>query len=432
MGLPQDILNDWLVKTACAFDSSLIGKVIDGKRKISGQLLTPPDTITTKSTSSSSKATSGPSLQVPEISHSTMEIPASMYSEQALQFIGFDAEMSRKLLERWVEDPHEQRSFEEMIFGYLDEACATEPRPQDWIKRMNFIGISKERQAGIMDPNFEDTRGTGSMRHWIIEFARENFLALSSLNKRLTRNLQMLMKGPPQLRGGGGGQDRSDYYLRQVGHTTLYRATSAARLEKVFDSDSLRLEGMILMGRMPPSDFSLDRAAYYWTPQPWVAEKYAMYTQRNCGIPGDIAILRVLCPSFLLENDKVWKLDFSSDWKKLIFHSRRCERYPKDIEERWEGSRLIIGPVSITGTNEFVKMKSWTDVTEENFYKKGKEIGHQYAWIGVGAMADMNKEWSDKLDVFKCYTPADKSSPTIKFIPNPKQWVDNRLILHGA
>lgn len=278
MGLPKDILEDWLVKSVNTFNPSFIGSSRKGTRKISGQLLSPP-LILPSSTSRSSSSAAPPPLTAPYPDAAELkdiEVPVSMFSEEALQFIGFDARTSRWLLNKWVEDELGlEVPFQDMIFGYLDEACVIEP--QDWRAKMSSIGLSQEFQDSLMDPEFTNERATRALAFWIREFTYENFLTLEGLSQRVQKSLEVLKQGHPQLRGGA--QDRSDYHLHQAGHTTLYRATSAARLAKVFDDDKLQLQEMCL-GQPPPSDFSVDRTAYYWSPQHWVAENSQLIRKR--------------------------------------------------------------------------------------------------------------------------------------------------------
>lgn len=98
-----------------------------------------------------------------------------------------------------------------------------------------------------------------------------------------------------------------------------------------------------------------------------------------------------------------------------MWHSRCNRIYPEDIQAKWEKATLIIGPVYINHNQDFVRMKSWKDVSEENVYVVRGEMGVQFVWIGTRAMADMNKAVEDKLDLFKCFHPKPRGSqPVIK------------------
>jgi hypothetical protein len=261
MGFQKDLVEDWLIQKVYKYNPMLIEAPRNGIRKVSGQLLSPTD-------SAHESSRSAPAHNAFAISHAAaeetkdLEIPVSMYSKEALQFVGFDLQTSRRLLNSWLRDPAEERTFQDLVLGYLDEASL--PSSKDWVSHMTEIGISREMQAGIMDPMHTDVRATNTLRFWLQHFVFENLLILETLNQRIESGLKIIQTGLPQLRGGG--HDRSDYHLRQAGHTTLYRATSVSRLAHVFKNGALHLERMC-MGQLPPSDFSLDRTAYYWSPQ---------------------------------------------------------------------------------------------------------------------------------------------------------------------
>lgn len=60
-------------------------------------------------------------------------------------------------------------------------------------------------------------------------------------------------------------------------------------------------------------------------------------------------------------------------------------------------------------------MKSWKDVNEESVYVVRGEMGVQFVWIGMRAMADTNKVVQDKFDLIKCFDPKPRGSqPVIK------------------
>jgi len=95
-----------------------------------------------------------------------------------------------------------------------------------------------------MDPEFEDVRSTHSLSCWILETVFENLWTLKNLNERLNRNLAVIQSGKKPFASlrGGAPEDRSKYHLTRVGHTTLFRSTSAAQLERVFTQRSLKPE----------------------------------------------------------------------------------------------------------------------------------------------------------------------------------------------
>jgi hypothetical protein len=359
----------------------------NGTRRISGQLFSPPDTVGALSSASSTATELAPA-------HPDLQVPLNLYSVHTFEFIGFTTKASEHLLKRWTSE--DDQTLEHVITTHVQEFC--DDMTADWRASMKKLGISGDIQARIMDPNFTDVRCAASLLFWILELVSENLWTLENWSERLNRNLAIIKSGPqqfPSLRDGAP-QNRSHYQWTQPGNTTLFRATSAAKLVNTLQPDSLRLDKMCF-GTVVPSDFSLDRTAYYWSTEYWVSERFAAYTANIIRAPANVCIIRALLPRGLLEGKNVWKVNFSDDWKKLVWYSRNGEPYPIDIQKKWDESKLIIGPVSINVNGSFQKMKSWKDVSESNTFRVGPEEGMQHVWIGAVAMAQMNEPFGGKM-----------------------------------
>jgi hypothetical protein len=194
MGLPNDILQGWVLNNIKKFDRNLIGDPTNGTRRISGQFFSPPDTVMASSTTSSS-ATELPSV------HPDLEVPLNLYSVQAFEFIGFTKETSEKLLKRWTSE--DGLSFQDVLEAHIDYFChdiTEDPRIT-----MQQLGISEARQERIMDPLFSDVRNTATLHYWILELVLENLWTLENLSERLNRNLLVLQNTSL-------GQSTSSYY----------------------------------------------------------------------------------------------------------------------------------------------------------------------------------------------------------------------------
>jgi hypothetical protein len=165
MEMPPDPLYNWFVQNITLANQHLLGPLQNGMCRVSARLISPGDSV----------CDSHPDT------NKGFDIPFRMYSEQALRFIGFDETQSRELLQAWLNlsaDCCAHWSFEEFIFACLSETmCITVHA--DWRREMRRIGVSSELQEGILDPEFEDVRATGSLSHWVHHFIEENFLVLS-------------------------------------------------------------------------------------------------------------------------------------------------------------------------------------------------------------------------------------------------------------
>ncbi|KAI4712510.1 hypothetical protein J4E89_002777 [Alternaria sp. Ai002NY15] len=419
MGLPKDILSEWVLFNVKKFDRTLVEEPVNGTRKISGQLLSPPDTVMASSASSSSAQVAQP--------HPDLEVPLNLYSMQAFEFLGFTSSAAESLLAAWTRD--DEADLEDVIIdrityfgghGSVDERTI-----------MSKIGISAELQEKVMDPEYEDVRSTQSLSYWILETIFENIWTLKNLSERLNRNLAVIQSGKTPFASlrGGAPEDRSKYHLTRVGHTTLYRSTSAAQLERVFGEHSLNLDLNFQFRRgIHTGDFHNERRGYCWSSQHWVSEHFAAYTCSRIKSPTDVCIIRALVPTHLLQGQGVWALPFGDDWKKLVWHSTRELIYPADIQEKLDKSTLIIGPVSIN----FSELKSWKQATEDrNCYTVKGEVAKQYVWVGMASIEAMNEPLKEKWDLFrgrwKLCTENTYADCSPRHIPEPQKWARMRL-----
>ncbi|KAI4645103.1 hypothetical protein J4E93_005903 [Alternaria ventricosa] len=229
MGLPDDILSEWVLANVKKYDRTLVGEPVNGTRKISGQLMSPPDTVMASSASSCS-------VQVAQ-SHPDLEVPLHLYSMQAFEFLGFTSSAAESLLATWTRD--DEADLEDVIIRRITYFSGHESDDERTI--MSRIGISAELQEKVMDREYEDVRSTQSLSYWLLETMFENLWTLKNLNERLHRNLAVIQSGKTPFASlrGGAPEDRSKYHLTRVGHSTLFRSTSAAQLESVFTQRSL-------------------------------------------------------------------------------------------------------------------------------------------------------------------------------------------------
>ncbi|KAF2649266.1 hypothetical protein K491DRAFT_683972 [Lophiostoma macrostomum CBS 122681] len=384
-----------------------------GRRRIAGQLFTPPSTVV--QSDSNRSVSSSSSSKVAEY----LEIPVTLYSTEALEFIGFDVKTAFSLLENWVSEPQDlETEYLYMIFRHLELlADKNDDPPEEAEKNLRKVGISEKLIHSLMDPNFEDVRKIQSLWAWLREIIYINFLTLKDLEERIVEFLKPkeLSSQGPNLRGGG--KEPQDYSRNIVEHTTLFRATSKGRIGNLFQADgSVALE--TINAEFPlPNDFSNDTTAFYWTEMSWVAEKYADYLKRNTE-GADIVIIRMGCPNHILRGPPVWKLEFGDLelWKSLLWHSRLRKPYPDNIAQLHKGKEVIIGPVSMISDGSLRKMKSWTQVTANNIHRKYGEAGTQTVWIGLEAMAKVNEHVKGKVDLYTRF-------PSIKYVPKPAEIV---------
>lgn len=261
-----------------------------------------------------------------------------------------------------------------------------------------------------MDPEFEDMRETRDLILWIFGFVEGNLGVLRGLGERVERGFEGMKNGLQEQAVWFGANMENDDHDCASAHgesdhvTTLYSATTLSNLLNSHSSGNLRLETMC--NSTWPADFAHDRAAYYFSPQRWVAERYAAYMRRNSLFPGNVLVFTMEVPDHLLPQDKIWKLE-TDEWKKLIWHSRAGRVCEGEIREMWEKSvgGCIVEPVARSGeVDEFRDMESWEGVREEEHVWKREdgEVAVQYGFVGMRSMERLSGrvgvkwEWFDE------------------------------------
>lgn len=202
---------------------------------------------------------------------------------------------------------------------------------------------------------------------------------------------------------GGAGEAREDYSNKPQGYTTLYRATTAGRLKDVFKENEKFDLTKTMPGPSHANDFGFDSygVLFYWTPQMWVADEYARYCERAIGFKWDVCVLKMIArPYDVGIENATWELEYGDEWRKLLWYSRNREQYPDDIAERYEKTKVFIGPISATSVLD--QLRNWQQITEDHVLKQYGDHGDQaiqYVWKGMHAMAYMNGRCT--IDLFR-------------------------------
>jgi hypothetical protein len=207
-----------------------------------------------------------------------------------------------------------------------------------------------------------------------------NWFVLEQLDLKIKNNL-LQQKSAPSLRGGAGSVTDYDYSL--PAQTTLYQAIVTARLQGIFAGSScVRLENE-MDPVAKPGDFNHIRympSTSYWSPQPWVARRYAEYLLRGNRVPSEICVLRMACPVHFFNGPHTWNLEYGDDWRKMVWYSRKSVTCPADLIEKFTGKKTITGPLTMISDLEFKRSKSWTQTNPSNRYVRSGETALRYAF----------------------------------------------------
>ena len=416
----EEILSGSFCDQVNSWKKGSISPIVNGTRRVSSELISPL-------ASSSSSSTGSQVFSANSTNYSaTFEIPAALHSSAAIVWIGFNSNTADFLVNEWLAQRYTaERPLQRVIEDYLRDQPIKEPcgntNEGNWYIAMQQLGISAKMQEAVMDPDFALIRRMHPLRHWLEEFIINNYLSLGNVEDRIRSAMKAQQNVQPSIRGGAGG-DRGDYSKKPPGYTTLYRATTAGRLKNVFkENDAVDLREATCRPEAA-SDFGWDSYGTfaYWTPQMWVADEYARYCERAIGFKWDVCVLKMVArPWDVRIEGATWELEYGDTWGKLVWYSRNRAHYPEDIRQKYEKTKVFIGPISGNATSAFQKLGDWEKVTEEHILRQYGSHGDQalqFVWKGPGAMAYMNDRCT--VDLFRY---AEK-----KWVQDPRTWVAGR------
>ncbi|OCK90250.1 uncharacterized protein K441DRAFT_666276 [Cenococcum geophilum 1.58] len=153
-----------------------------------------------------------------------------------------------------------------------------------------------------------------------------------------------------------------------LGYTMLWRAGDRARSEAFYNqvTQEIKLAAISTI----PGDFNSQRRLAYWTPQRETADRYAQWTKHKVDI-SEIVMIQVAIPESLMRNLTTYYLwcgerqTPKDEWRKLVYHSRRCEDLPRELVHI-EQYDILIGHIA-SGTNrKFEQLTHWSQITDED------------------------------------------------------------------
>ncbi|CAN8098057.1 unnamed protein product [Discula destructiva] len=345
------------------------GTPSDGKRKVSARLLSPFDSDSYGSLSSSSSGASSASLRLKGfISPSfdkDFELPMDQESVAALTFMGFTQTTAQEIYQRWATRPDP----EQYPYSFLEHAVGQfEHRNQGDLSHADFmtkIGLNKEFQDAIMDPRFASIFGTETLKFWIKDTLTSRYHTIAYLQRRC-RNMA--------LRGGGGNghqkkksrpslpTDLSVFDRGQAGPSNVpaqdpaeSMSMSAMAKDLKFPEANVRIEApaaalgdhyVFYKGRAAQTDedrpfigadgsldltsidtpaggdFNARKLASYWTPEEATAELYRGYAERRDS-HAETWIISIQVPKGFVGTLRKTSLWYSADWKEYVWLCRR-------------------------------------------------------------------------------------------------------------
>jgi hypothetical protein len=409
-----------------------------GKRKVSGALLTPPSSQGSVSGSSSSSA----SVRFRSFNSSpdfTLDLPQSAISIDALEFIGFTAETATDIFKRFTSRPDPDINCYDLldyVHGHTSILSTASYQHYPPAQAMTQIGLTQTMQDAILDPRFSTIFGTETLRFWIDDTLRINYLTLMQLLRRLKNHAtgsiaKKKMAKRAKLEGVFPPKTSSfpqqatttatlnvmpeDYYLPKdfvavdtpsevlEDHYVLYKAKAAAEMgdpQWIQDDGSLEMSAIATHGG---GDFNHLNAAWYWTPEAETAEMYRAWAARRCPW-SDTWVLRIQIPKTFIDSLRQQDLWYSKDWKEYVWYCRKKIRPPEKFNSYWQAGEveLIKGHICSTFHSSITRIKKdevQTKITEDNVLLIGSDRATQWAFMQDDSIERLGAEIRGKIHI---------------------------------
>ncbi|KAL4726680.1 hypothetical protein ACLX1H_005568 [Fusarium chlamydosporum] len=361
-------------------------------------------------------------------------IPDQLYSQETVEYVGFNKIKAAKLWKWWSEGPNDECkreidycppdkpeiSFLEIIKGPLDVDDGNDVWVDDdtaWFSCMQYWGIATELQDAIMDKRFKQLRRTRSCVQWILDTIElryeslEYFMATTPGREEglyndtfhpqssafdgaqsLIKLLRSSTHPGDSKRGGQSLPETVDCATNFAppGMIVLYKATSMCTTRNLFGGPLLDAQGhfqnLQYLKAPLPNDFSGCKMMLCFTTSLQAAQTHASYLKRRGGSCHQPSIVRFCIPDIAVQNlhTQLAHCYFpGDDWRKLVWISRASQLYREP--GRLSDLILIIGHVASKPDKAFHDLESWEEITEDYVLKlgnDGREADVQYAFRG--------------------------------------------------
>ena len=397
-----------------------------GKRKVSGALLTPPSSQGRVSRSSSNSA-SVRFRSFSSLPDFTLDLPQSAISIAALEFIGFTAETAADIFRRFTSRPNPDNNPDDLldyVHGHTLMLSIDSYQHCPPAQAMTQIGLTQQIQDAILDPRFSAIFGTKTLRFWIDDTLRINYLTLIQLLHRLkkhaTRSIAKKKKAKRAklndvfpLKTSSSQQATTtatfnvmpeDYYLPKnfvavdkpsevlEDHYVLYKAKAAIDM-----GDWIQDDGSLQMSTIEThsgGDFNHRNTALYWTPEAETAEEYRAWAARRSPW-SDTWVIQIQIPKTFIDSLRQQDLWYSKNWKEYLWYCRKKAEPPEKFNSYWqaEGAELIKGHICSTFHS------SITRITEDNVLLIGSGRATQWVFMQYDSIKRLGAEIRGKIHI---------------------------------
>ena len=421
-----------------------------GRRKVSGALLSPPET---ENSSSSSLASSTVAVRYKSFKasiNSTLDLPMFVISSASLEFIGFTSDAAMEIYTRWISRPDPANNPDDLIDYVYGQTSRLKQEPyRDYPpnEAMTRIGLASWLQDAITDPRHSAVYRTQTLHFWVNDTLRINYLTLQLLQSRLKYYaIQSMAKRERPKRGKLEGAiepaaatssepavaSLSDtnvphprtatlnmkskaYNLPKIWvavqssgpvlaeHVVLYKAKAAAEMG---EPQWIEDDGCINMGAMatyPGGDFNHRGSAWYWTPEPETAEQYRAYAERRCPW-SDTWLIRIQVPRSFIDGLRLEELWYSYNWKEYIWHCRNQMQPPPQYDTYWKsgGADIVKGHILSSASSQVTRIKKeqvQSSITEAFVTMNSSRKAIQWAFMQAESAERLGREIRGKIHI---------------------------------
>jgi hypothetical protein len=406
-----------------------------GKRKVSGALLTPPSSQSRVSRSSSSSA----SVRFRSFNSSpdfTLDLPQSAISVAALEFIGLTAETAADIFRRFASRPDPDINCYDLldhVHGHTSILSTSSYQYCPPAQAMTQIGLTQQMQDAILDPRFSTIFGTETLRFWIDDTLRINYLTLIQLLRRLKNHAtgsvakkkktkRAKLEDASPLKTLPSSQQATttatlnvmpeDHYLPKnfvttdepsevlEDHYVLYKAKAASEMG---DPQWIQDDGSLEMTTYGGGDFNYANLVSYWTPEAETAEVYRAWTARRCSW-SDTWVIRIQIPKTFIDSLRQQDLWYSKDWKEYVWYCRKKVKPPEKFNSYWQagGAELIKGHIYSTFHSPITRIKkeeAQTKITEDDVLLISSGRATQWVFTQYDSIERLGAEIRGKIHI---------------------------------
>ncbi|KAI9766924.1 MAG: hypothetical protein M1840_006221 [Geoglossum simile] len=393
----------------------LVSPIRNNYRRISTATISPPSSRSVSSSSSfPSQSVSSEHFDASFVNKEVdeVEVPAVLHSIETYMYIGFIKDQAKILWDRY--DTVVDEALDGDFFDYVrwhfewthvpDATTSTD----DWNACMIAMGINEKLRTNILLPEFDDIRFTATCKYWVLDTMEICYRALEGMDDRLRMErvrLNQLQKmagsiseSPPLPSSTGykltanllssepqattlspscdatSGQPTplvATTYAAPSNlqhHTMLWRAGDRKLSEAFYNKETQEINLAAIS--TIPGDFNSQRKLAYWTPQRETADRYAQWTKHKVDI-SEIVMIQIAVPESLTKSLVVKYLWYNEtqmpreEWRKLVYHSRRAEDLPRELDYI-EQCDLLIGHIATGIHRKFERLDHWNQIKDED------------------------------------------------------------------